>query len=287
MKKYYITVLMFAIMVVPGVSQAASIDDLEKEIQALKEEMFELRSMISKINIKLTYVPELQVLTDLEKSTPSIAMVPVPVKSDKQVRTLLQQGSQGEEVRYLQEMLASDPSIYPEGLVTGYYGGLTGQAVERFRAAFDFPAGNAVDFDLRGQINKVVVLYRGDLPRAIDEHREKKMQEALQSITKDSDAVDEEEHDHRLHDHDDEELDEEQDDARRDDDIEDLEETRSTDVRITAEIRGDKSLVRSMLEDYEETFFLGVTDEDRIIEEVSDRFDMSEAAIEEVFELLK
>lgn len=42
-------------------------------------------------------------------------------------------GSQGSEVSELQTFLASDPAIYPEGLVTGYFGPLTQAAVERYQ----------------------------------------------------------------------------------------------------------------------------------------------------------
>jgi len=42
-------------------------------------------------------------------------------------------GSQGNQVKVLQALLAANPSIYPEGLVTGYFGPLTEQAVKRFQ----------------------------------------------------------------------------------------------------------------------------------------------------------
>jgi len=45
----------------------------------------------------------------------------------------LQQGATGEDVTTLQEYLALDSDIYPEGLVTGYYGPLTAAAVRRFQ----------------------------------------------------------------------------------------------------------------------------------------------------------
>ncbi len=45
----------------------------------------------------------------------------------------LQVGMQGEDVRAVQTYLATDVSIYPEGLVTGYYGLLTQAAVARFQ----------------------------------------------------------------------------------------------------------------------------------------------------------
>jgi hypothetical protein len=45
----------------------------------------------------------------------------------------LQLGARGDEVRRLQELLAQDKELYPEGLITGYYGGLTREAVRRFQ----------------------------------------------------------------------------------------------------------------------------------------------------------
>lgn len=49
------------------------------------------------------------------------------------VTTTLDPGDDGQQVRELQTFLAANPSIYPEGLVTGYYGSLTTAAVQRFQ----------------------------------------------------------------------------------------------------------------------------------------------------------
>lgn len=46
----------------------------------------------------------------------------------------LQQGMSGADVSALQAFLAKDPTIYPQGLVTGYYGTLTTSAVSKFQA---------------------------------------------------------------------------------------------------------------------------------------------------------
>ncbi len=45
-------------------------------------------------------------------------------------------GDLGPEVTKLQAVLARDTSIYPEGLITGYYGGLTQKAVQRFQCKY-------------------------------------------------------------------------------------------------------------------------------------------------------
>lgn len=45
----------------------------------------------------------------------------------------LGRGMTNEEVTSLQEILSADPDIYPEGLVTGYFGVLTEKAVKKFQ----------------------------------------------------------------------------------------------------------------------------------------------------------
>lgn len=45
-------------------------------------------------------------------------------------------GSTGSDVTNLQTYLARDPSLYPEGLVTGYYGPATKTAVQRFQTRY-------------------------------------------------------------------------------------------------------------------------------------------------------
>ncbi|MBU6490771.1 peptidoglycan-binding protein [Patescibacteria group bacterium] len=42
-------------------------------------------------------------------------------------------GDRGEHVKYLQALLAADPSVYPQGLITGYFGAMTAQAVKLFQ----------------------------------------------------------------------------------------------------------------------------------------------------------
>ena len=45
-------------------------------------------------------------------------------------------GARGNNVTNLQAFLAENPSIYPQGLVTGYYGSLTVQAVRNFQTQY-------------------------------------------------------------------------------------------------------------------------------------------------------
>ena len=41
------------------------------------------------------------------------------------------------QVTLLQQLLAKDPNIYPEGLMTGFYGSLTVKAVQRFQTKYN------------------------------------------------------------------------------------------------------------------------------------------------------
>ncbi len=48
----------------------------------------------------------------------------------------LRLGMSSDDVKALQEILAADPEIYPEGLITGYYGPLTERAVLKFQKKY-------------------------------------------------------------------------------------------------------------------------------------------------------
>ena len=62
-------------------------------------------------------------------------------------------GSSGSQVTDLQIFLATDASIYPEGLVTGYFGGLTRAAVLRYQAANGISQTGTVGPISRASIN--------------------------------------------------------------------------------------------------------------------------------------
>jgi peptidoglycan hydrolase-like protein with peptidoglycan-binding domain len=53
-----------------------------------------------------------------------------------QITSQLDPGSRGENVTNLQMFLAANPNIYPEGIVTGYYGPLTETAVKQFQSQY-------------------------------------------------------------------------------------------------------------------------------------------------------
>lgn len=61
-----------------------------------------------------------------------------PVFAYTMLTSQLDLGDRGDNVTNLQTYLADNPSWYPEGLVTGYFGGLTRTGVKRFQATYGF-----------------------------------------------------------------------------------------------------------------------------------------------------
>ncbi|MCF7865011.1 MAG: peptidoglycan-binding protein [Candidatus Pacebacteria bacterium] len=70
--------------------------------------------------------------TGLLAATLAVSVVPALASADTLYRQL-EVGSRGNDVSSLQTFLASDATIYPQGLVTGYFGSLTKSAVSNFQ----------------------------------------------------------------------------------------------------------------------------------------------------------
>lgn len=68
----------------------------------------------------------------------------------------LRRGSRGEEVRRLQEFLATMPEFYPEGLATGTFGPATERAVKRFQKTYGIPAIGVVGPQTRAKLNELL-----------------------------------------------------------------------------------------------------------------------------------
>lgn len=86
------------------------IQTLQQQIQALKTEVETLR----------------QAQTQVQQTSKDISQTLKLIRG-------LREGMSGDDVKMLQEILATDPEIYPEGLITGYYGRLTARAIMKFQ----------------------------------------------------------------------------------------------------------------------------------------------------------
>jgi peptidoglycan hydrolase-like protein with peptidoglycan-binding domain len=65
-------------------------------------------------------------------------------------------GERNSDVTSLQTFFSDNSSIYPEGLVTGYYGGLTKSAVQRFQSQYGLDQVGRVGPMTRDRINSLI-----------------------------------------------------------------------------------------------------------------------------------
>jgi peptidoglycan hydrolase-like protein with peptidoglycan-binding domain len=68
----------------------------------------------------------------------------------------LKLGSRGEEVTLLQNFLSKMPNVYPEALVTGYYGKLTENAVKKFQRENNIEQVGKVGPKTRAILNSMI-----------------------------------------------------------------------------------------------------------------------------------
>lgn len=67
-------------------------------------------------------------------------------------------GVTGEDVSLLQRLLAQDPTIYPEGRVTGYFGPLTQAAVEKFQLKHSIVAAGVLGYGWVGPLTRAKLI---------------------------------------------------------------------------------------------------------------------------------
>lgn len=69
----------------------------------------------------------------------------------------LKRGSFGDEVKQLQEFLKTMPDVYPEGLVSGYFGTLTEKAVKRFQGKYEIEQVGIVGPKTRAKLSDLIL----------------------------------------------------------------------------------------------------------------------------------
>src|SRR5258708_3219207 len=81
---------------------------------------------------------QLDLIANLTKQVQALQQQLLAIQQQRQTAMIqlastLQLGSQGDQVKILQTLLAANASIYPEGLITGFFGSATARAVKRFQ----------------------------------------------------------------------------------------------------------------------------------------------------------
>jgi len=71
-------------------------------------------------------------------------------------QSYLERGIMSDEVKDLQEFLGTLPGIYPEHIISGYFGPLTESAVKRFQATYDIETLGVVGPKTRAKLNELL-----------------------------------------------------------------------------------------------------------------------------------
>jgi len=146
MKKIATLFVSFALVAsaVPALAETASsttdtVQSLLTQIQQLQQQIIQLRQQLNQVQQQ-----EQQIVATLVSN--------------------IQQGSSGDQVKILQALLAADPGIYPEGLITGFFGRLTANAVKRYQKKHGLPQVGIVGPKTLEKLNE----YLRDNPIALE-----------------------------------------------------------------------------------------------------------------------
>jgi len=141
MSQSRIWIIPLVVLVILGIwlfSPAANVgatleDEVQQSIQALQVRINGLLEEVKQLQEEIARIGELKKQAYVPPVAPGATVGVCPRINFTLRRGSTDQGTGG-EVSILQRFLARDSSLYPEGLVTGFFGPLTEQAVKRYQA---------------------------------------------------------------------------------------------------------------------------------------------------------
>ena len=120
---------------------------VEQVLQQLQQQIEQLKAQIAALTSQLVSLKEAK-----QEIKETVSEIKTTLKLTRQLR----EGMSGDDVKLLQEILATDPDIYPEGLKTGYFGPLTKNAVKRFQKIAGFEQPGQVGPKTLAKINELL-----------------------------------------------------------------------------------------------------------------------------------
>lgn len=112
-------------------SDNSSVQELQKLIEQLQNQIKELQEQLAGLKSEIK-----------------------EVKEELRLTKTLYKGLSDEEVKEVQKFLSQFREIYPEGLLTGYYGSLTEKAVKKFQEKYGIPSTGLVGPLTREKMNE-------------------------------------------------------------------------------------------------------------------------------------
>ena len=113
---------------------------LQAQIQALMAQIEQLKAQV----------------IELQKGNAGLQGDMQQMKQALRLNGQLRPGMHGEEVKRLQEVLATDPNIFSKENITGFYGPMTRKAIENFQKHFGFEVVGAVGPKTLEKINELL-----------------------------------------------------------------------------------------------------------------------------------
>jgi hypothetical protein len=78
------------------------------------------------------------------------------------LKTNITEGTSSDDIKKVQELLATDGQIYPEGQVTGYFGPRTKEAIKKFQERHGLPVTGVVDEETKSLLAEYLKERQGD-----------------------------------------------------------------------------------------------------------------------------
>lgn len=118
--------ILVGVIGIPVLAQetSTSTTSIQELIQTIRQKIEELKAQIEALSVQIE---------SLRKAKGEVKETAKEIKAILQIAKQLDRGMRNEDITLLQEVLATDPDIYPEGLITGYFGPLTEKAVKKFQ----------------------------------------------------------------------------------------------------------------------------------------------------------
>lgn len=118
--------------------------------------IFAQKSSLYTIQVLQQQIAELQKqIVELQTQLKIVKKTEVPPTENIRFTKTLQLGIRDDEVKTLQEFLKQYSDIYPEGLVTGYFGSLTENAVKKFQIKYNIESVGIVGPKTRQKLNEL------------------------------------------------------------------------------------------------------------------------------------
>ncbi|MBZ9569433.1 peptidoglycan-binding protein [Patescibacteria group bacterium] len=138
---------------IPVLAEETNTSSVQELIQALQQQIEQLKTQIQALVTQIESLRQAKLeIKETEKE------IKVTLKLIRQLRI----GMSGEDIELLQEILATDLDVYPEGLVTGYFGQLTRNAVKRFQKIAGIEQVGVVGPKTLARINELLVEGAGE-----------------------------------------------------------------------------------------------------------------------------